>query len=121
MPTQPILVDPCPSMLLCRREEAMSPGPWPNPCLIAVHHAQKITVFAAQDYRDFLYVLVPFLTKMAVFAAQDYRDFCAVFDRFCRAKLPRFFSNIFVIKVTHSMRNLTLNECQDGYGSHIAR
>ena len=74
--------------------------------------------FAAQDYRDFLHVFVPLVTTMAVFAAQDYHDFCAVFDTVCRTKLSRF-STIFVLKVRGFTTNLTLNECQNGYGAHI--
>ena len=38
------------------------------------HAPNKITVFAAQDYRVVLHVFVPSVTQIAVFAAHDYRD-----------------------------------------------
>ena len=44
-------------------------------CLTAVPHApNKILVFAAQGYRDFLNVFVALVAKIAVFAAQDSGD-----------------------------------------------
>ena len=44
-------------------------------CLTVVPHApNKILVFAAQDYRDFLHVFVALVAKIAVFAAQDSGD-----------------------------------------------
>ena len=68
-------------------------------CLTVVPHApNRILVFAAQDYRDFLHVFVALVAKIAVFAAQDSGDFCAVFQRFCRTKLSRIFKFTFLIE-----------------------
>ena len=58
-----------------------------DPLLYLMLH--KITVFAAQDYRDFFCMfLFHWLQQMSVFAAQDYGEFvCDVFDTFFRTKL----------------------------------
>ena len=102
MPTQPICR--CmsrPSLLLCRREEAMSPGPCSNlvhPCLTVYHMHQTKSLFLQHKTIAivFLHVFVPSVTQIAVFAAHDYREFLHVFDTFCRTKLSRNFEFVFL-------------------------
>ena len=64
-------------------------------CLTAVPHApNKILVFAAQDYRDFLHVFVALVAKIAVFAAQDSGDFFVLFSKGFAGQNSRGFSNL---------------------------
>ena len=83
-------------------------------------HVPKITVFAAQDYRDFFGMfLFHWLQKWLFLQHKTPANFLVLFLIRFAGQNPRDFFNIFDIKVRGFTTHLTLNESKDGYGAQL--
>ena len=103
MPTQPICG--CmsrPSLLLCRREGANSPGPCSNLLHVMSHCCTSCSkqnfCFCSTRLSRFFVCFVALVAKMAVLQHRTLVIFGAVFHRFCRTKLSRIFKFTFLIE-----------------------